>query len=144
MFSHGWSIARFLLTQLIFRSLFPISACLLLPTISPTPYSKQLFIISHFFHHFCGRKVIFLKLDTFRRTTMVASKVRYNLRTNSLQKGMSDIFAYNIRQKSRVRNLPKIADLVSNLWWHSPGSSLNLSLLFTTTCRHSKQGDIMI
>ena len=32
----------------------------------------------------------------------------------SLPAVMSDIFAYNIRPKSRVRNLPKI---VSNLWW---------------------------
>ena len=61
-------------------------------------------------------------LDTFRRTIMVATKVRYNLRTKRLQKGRSDNFAYNIRQKSRVRKLPKIADLVSNLWRHSPGS----------------------
>ena len=68
-------------------------------------------------------------LDTFRRTIMIATKVGYNLRTKRLQKGRSDNFAYDTRQKSRVRNLPKIADLVSNLWWHCPGSCHSITQL---------------
>ena len=61
----------------------------------------------------------------------VASKVRYDLRMKSLQKGRSDIFAYDICQKSHVRNQPKIADLLSNLglWWHSPGSCYSIGPL---------------